>query len=162
MSDHDKVLQAVSKMLGFNNEVLCPNAFKAMIRSGGRVVLADFSEDPRSFTPPSAFENLFEKTPLSPSVMPTKVDGKSNVKSQPTDQPLKSSAHQRDALLWSLNNELKKYNSAMADAAAAGRKSCLMWHTPEMGLPPGKKRYVATTKYCANCRIQVNAQSSGS
>lgn len=148
LGDHDKVLQAISKMLGFNNEVLCPNAFKALIKAGGKLIVGETVEEPVSYTPTSAaYES---EIPTSTVGLAAKV-----VKTTPTTdlpQPSKSSAHQRDALLWSLNNELKKYNNALADAAAAGRKTCQMWHTPQMGLPPGKKKYVAMTKYCINCR----------
>lgn len=163
MSDHDKVLQAISKMLGFNNEVLCPNAFKALTRAGSRPVVGDTAEESRSYTPPSAFDRVLDNATSPMNLFAPNPDGKMSKSNTPTDlpKPAKSSAHQRDALLWSLNNELKKYNTAMADAAAAGRQTCLMWHTPQMGLPPGKKKYVPVSKYCANCRVMSGPQASG-
>nr|XP_039264524.1 uncharacterized protein LOC120340350 [Styela clava] len=157
LSDHERVLQAVSKMLGFNNEVLCPSAFNALYKVGNNIIFGDSSGESEQY--PRELQNQVGRTLSLGAADANSV--KLSVPLNLKQQVAKSPAHQRDALLWSLNSELTRYNKVIAGAVAAGRKTCLMWHTPNRGNVSGRppKKFTPVTKWCVNCRPNPPSQS---
>lgn len=143
LSDQEKVIQAVSKMLGENNQVLCPCAFGSLLRTGSSVIIGEDCLEGCEIVPSSSVDQHL-KTP----VITRTIDTESVVSSK---EPLEK---QRNRLLWSLNNDLTRNNNALVGATAAGRKVCLMWHTPQMVHLPGKpgKKSTPLSKWCVNCQ----------
>lgn len=156
LNSREKVLSAVSKMLGDNGENLCPTAFNAITNTGNQIISRDMgmfgSESNGRFTDDS-FSSRRNTMSTSTAVERRNLTGKfgklkNDRKNLTKNQTQGNSKDKTDDLLRSINNELVRNNTIQSSA----HNKCLIWHANGYNIPGRKRNVPSQRKWCIHCR----------